>query len=238
MKKLGNYLSKGNRKRLANKIKIARKMDTGKSIKGKIWRKNRSLKCYSVAMRVNLKTKIQEIISKKGTCKLLDIGCGDCHALAEAKHTFGNNITTHGLRLYGKRDHQNFADFLIQRMVNKIKVGSIENYIFKEKYDLIVSFAGIHYTTNTAVAIEKVANALTINGEAYFQMKKDRIPTDLIRQINTQGFEMNLLTKPGYATIIHLKRTTRQKTELTRFIIKEAKKKINPKINIQEKLTE
>ena len=238
MKKLGDYLNQRNRNRLATKIKTARRLDHGKSIKGKIWRKNRSLETYSGAMRINLESKIQRIILTKGSCKMLDIGCGDCHALAEAKHLFGSKVKTHGIRLFGKRDYKTFAEELVQGMADKIMVGSIENYIFKDKYDMIVSFAGIHYTANAALAIEKVANALSIGGEAHLQMKKTRLPKALIEQIQKQGFEVTVSTQPGYPTIIHMKRTSKRAAELTPFIIKEARAKINPKVNVKERLNE
>ena len=239
MKKLGNYLSQTNRKRLAKKIRTARRFDSGKGNNKKTWRRNRSLSGYSEAMRVDLNGKIKSILKKRGACKLLDVGCGDGHALAEAKHHYGPHLKAHGLRLYGKRDYKNFSDEMIQTMVDKIMVGSIENYVFKEKYDLIVSFAGgTHYTVNPPLAIEKIANALNVGGEAHLQIKKSNIPKNVVETLESQGFATVISTDPGHATILHIARISKQKANLNKFILKEAKKKINPGVNTKERLTE
>ena len=238
MKQLKHHLSPANRRRLAHKLRAARRFDRDKSGTGKLWRRNRSLTGYSEAMRTDLAGKISNIIKKRGSCRMLDVGCGDCHALAEAKHKFENKVRTHGLRLYGRREHRHFSDELVQSFTDRIHVGSIENYVFKEKYDMIVSFAGIHYTVNAPLAIQKVANALSVGGEAHLQLKKARIPKELVERLENQGFAVKISSRRGLTTVLHMSRLTRRRADLSNIITKEAKKKINPRINVKERLDE
>jgi SAM-dependent methyltransferase len=239
MQKLSSFLNKANRLNLARRIKQSRKLDKRAVLsKRKTWRTRRNLSNYSELLRINLEHKIFKIIKGKGSCKMLDIGCGQAHALADAKMEFGKNLITHGLRLTGKSSKTIFPDSLTMKMINKLHVGSIENYIFKEKFDLIVSVAGLDYSSNPPLAIEKVCNSLKKGGEAFIHLKKTKLEKIDLKTLENQGFQITVKTSHGQLTILEIKSLKGNSANLTKDIRRESKKRIPRKLNNKEKMND
>lgn len=230
MRKLSPYLSKSNRLNLARRIKRGRKYDRAIPGTMETWETRRKLKDYSYWTKVPIDQELKKLISKKGKIKFLDIGCGKGYALKDAKELFGNTIETHGLRLIG-RGKMFVADEFAQRMVDKLHVGSIENYIFKEKFDFIFSFVGFGYISNATLGLEKVCNALSVGGKAIIHTPYVSINKTHIQKLKDQGFEINYKSRFGYPTIVTIVRTSKRKANLEVEVTKEAKKRINRKIN-------
>jgi SAM-dependent methyltransferase len=237
MRKLSEFLNKANRLNLARRIKRSRKLDRRAVFnKGKTWKTRRNLSNYSELLRVDLDHKIFEMIKNNGSCKMLDIGCGQAHALADAKMEFGNNLITHGLRLIGRSSKTIFPDNLTIKMINKLHVGSVENYIFREKFDLIVSVAGLDYSHNSPLAIEKVCNSLKQGGEAFIHLKKTKLEKIDLKTLEKQGFQVIVKTTPRQLTILEIKNIKGKPTNLIKDIQRESKKRIPRKLNTKEKM--
>ncbi len=235
MRKLSPYLSKANRLNLARRIKTGRKYDRTHQLVNPTWERRRTLSRYSNLMQINLEEKIMNmIISKNRKIKILDIGCGKGNALAEVKNKFETSVETHGLRLTGKTEERFTADLLAQGMIDKLHVGSIENYLFKQKFDLIVSFAGFHYISNVPLGLEKVCNSLTKKGEAILQIPKSRLRKEWIETLRKKGFMIEIKSGKGQFSLLKILNADGKKVNLEKEIKNEAKKHLQRKIDYQK----
>ncbi|MBI5553968.1 MAG: class I SAM-dependent methyltransferase [Candidatus Diapherotrites archaeon] len=93
---------------------------------------------------------------------MLDVGAGKGNVLARLKQLFGNRIQTHALVLKAVPELKEKKRI---GQVDQITQGSIEAFLPKQEYDLILSYwGGIMYSYEPGVAIQKMAHALAKNG--------------------------------------------------------------------------
>jgi SAM-dependent methyltransferase len=233
MRRLSKLLNTDQRTILAKRLKTARKLD--RKLAEKNWIKHRDLDAYSHFMQIDLNSKILETITTKGSCRLLDVGCGDGLALYQAKGFEKENkiVKTEGLRLFGKRTNEFHLQQEAQTSIDKLRVGSIENYMFRKKYDIILSFGTLQYTANTALAVEKIANALAVGGAAYIQLPKKNVSNQLITNLKKQGFRVFFSVQPTKLSVLQIKRTSKKRANLKTLIDSELRKPLNKNIGFE-----
>jgi ubiquinone/menaquinone biosynthesis C-methylase UbiE len=221
--KLSSHLSKKQRGQLARKLRKAREFDRNGE-----YNRERSLGLYNTILNFNIKTKIQQMISKqKSPVKILDIGSGQNTAGTSLKKIFQNNIDIETIGLSKGSQHKKGQN----------RIGAFENAKFNKKFDLIISAMGVPYMTNTPFVVEKICNLLSINGEAHFTFnnKQIRILEKIENKLKKQGFEVEKDYKTYYdespdefeILTVRIKRKSKKEANLTGLIKRELRKPIN-----------
>ena len=103
---------------------------------------------------------IQEIISEKGKCRLMDIGCGNAEALSELKEKFADKLHTTGIDL---SEAGKLPDAFIK--------GDAITEAFPIEIDITVCFRVAHEIGSIRKLFEKTMACLSVDGTAYFLIR-------------------------------------------------------------------
>lgn len=207
MKKLMDFFSKNTkigqeqRKALHNRILAIRKEKT--------YIRNRNLRKYQDQLHVDFSKLIQKKLKNKNRLMILDVCSGEGIFLRDLKNIFKNKIETHSIDL--KRTKEK---------IDKQHIGSIENYVFKQKFDIITSTFGLQYTQNFPLVFEKICNSLNANGTAIIQVTGNQhiLVKKFKRKLKLKGIGVK---QKGHRIIINKKSNI--KINLQNEIIKELK---------------
>jgi SAM-dependent methyltransferase len=238
-RKLSSFLSKKTkfgktqREALGKRLKSGRERDR-KSLDPKAnipeegWNVVRDLRTMGKFKPVFI-TSLNRIKQKRNRpLKILDVGAGLGYLGNDLRFYAGQGSIVHGLKLTlsGKEERK-----IVRRAMNEELIGSIENYRFRTKYDLIVSIAGgTVYTANLPIAIEKICNALNPGGEAIIHVMPERIEP-LIKPLKENGFKFEFIpdSKKRFVRIINF---SGKRLKLTTQIKQELKKPIKDRLSV------
>jgi len=176
------------RKELFRRVKTLRENDRTNE-----WRTKRGVPELSNKLGVNLTTLISKKLGKKHKPSVLEIGSGDKQSLLDLNLQFGKEIDLHGLTLLPKK-YPLIAD---QKSKFKEHIGLFENYRFNQRFDVIYSYAGIHYTQHPAFVIQKLCNLLRKGGTAIIQYPETRITPEMVAQLDAQGYVLSKMPSRG-----------------------------------------
>lgn len=224
-RKLGDYYlddsirSKKTRNILANRFIKIRNFD-----KKNIYATNRHLVAYCDYFRIDFVELIIEKLKHKNRFRVLDIGAGKGLFALELSQLF-KRVDSHTLSLSHSSELSN----------SRVKqhIGSFENFVPKNKFDLIVSIFGIHYTQNKPLAIEKVCNHLTLGGSAYLQLNKKTYNSLPLKKLKSAGFEISYQEDYWGRIFVLIKNISGKKLDLSKEILK-ANKKLPKKFTAKE----
>lgn len=164
----------------------------------------------------------------KRPLKILDVGAGVGFLGNDLRVYAGKGSIVHGLKLTLSGAEERT---LVRRTMDEELIGSIENYRFKTKYDLIVSISGgTVYTANLPIAIEKICNALSPGGEAIIHVLPEKMKP-LIKPLKQNGFVFEFIpnSKQRFVRIVNSRGTH---LDLTTQIKQELKKPIKNRLSI------
>lgn len=119
----------------------------------------------------NLEGILEESISKKGSARVLDVGCGEGQFLLEIKKRWGEKVTPFGISASEYGDYASLAKKGI-----KIAVGDAQSLILTlgrnglpiEGYDVVVSVFSMLYIPDYLSVIKQAHNVLSIGGVGLF----------------------------------------------------------------------
>jgi SAM-dependent methyltransferase len=168
---------------------------------------SRGLLQYNQMLHIDLNKLVhqQKKLSKK--VKILDVGAGEGATLLELKDSHRSLIETHAIGLR-RAKHNHFID--------KTHVGPIENYRFKEKFNIITSYGGIHYAQNFPLVLEKICNSLIKGGVAAIQITPRQAKKLPLKELRKAGFKIKKYSKP--ATTITITNTNGHEINLEKEI--------------------
>ncbi len=103
-----------------------------------------------------------EYIRQKGSCRILDIGCGNGQALHEVKQHVSSLVHTVGVDLLPLED---------SRMLDEFIQGDVHTVPLSRECDIIVSFRALHEIGNFSTLLPRIAHALAPGGRAYLWIR-------------------------------------------------------------------
>jgi SAM-dependent methyltransferase len=148
---------------------------------------------------------VREQIAKKGFARVLDVGAGFGNALADLKRLFGKQISAEAMSLGTSEQLREKAN---SGRVDNIHNISIDAWLPKHEYDLIVSYmGGVMYSHHPVIAILKIAYSLSVGGVALIhtgdhEFSKEKVSA-LQRYLENRGF----ILKPLNPTQMQITRT-------------------------------
>ena len=216
-KRFSNLLGKKRRAGFAEGIREARRKDRLRE-----WGLDAGLDYYSSLLRADLGKAVERIIKERGGCRVLDVGCGGGNFLAELKARFGGAVETHGLSLTRARNPA----------IDHRHSGTIENYLFAQKFDLIASSGGVWHSVNKSAALENICNSLETGGVAFIEIGPYTL-SEKIRPVRAElqknGFAIEeVKTSQRVGIAWHIKNIAGKRANLYRLIRKELKETRGP----------
>ncbi len=103
-----------------------------------------------------------EYVKRKGSCRILDIGCGNGQALHELKQHVSSLVHTIGIDLLPLHDH---------RMLDQFVQGNVHDVPLPSECDIIVSFRALHEIGSLEQLLPRVTRALGKSGRAYLWIR-------------------------------------------------------------------
>lgn len=164
------------------------------------WHNHRSLRVIKKDFGVDLREVIKKRVKNNSKISVLDIGSGKNVSLIELSKIFGSRVDLHGLTVTQKRESILTRYFGVNKVASsrvKKHVGLFEEYKFKQRFDFVYSFAGIHYTVAPQFVIEKLCNLLNQGGMAIIQFPSSRINSEMKRQMLKQGYQFRVIKEKG-----------------------------------------
>ncbi len=238
-RKLSSFLSKktkfgrSQRQALGKRLMSGRErdiksLDLRANIPEEGWNVVRDLSTMGRFKPVFIKSLNRLRIKNKKPLRILDVGAGVGFLGNDLRFYAGKGSVVHGLKLTlsGREERA-----LVRKTMDKELIGSIENYRFKTKYDLIVSVSGgTVYTANLPIAIEKICNSLSFGGEAIIHVLPEKIKP-LIKPLRENGFTFEFIpnSKQRFVKIVNSKG---KHLDLTFQIKQELKKPIKNRLSI------
>lgn len=117
----------------------------------------------NMGAKTTLEKEVENILKRKKTARLLDIGCGEGGAFFELKKKFGEKIHTIGIDLL---DAENLDEFI---------KGNTPEVSFPIDIDLIVSFRAMHLFHPIQKVFEEACKSLAPHGKAFFSVRCQQI---------------------------------------------------------------
>jgi SAM-dependent methyltransferase len=103
-----------------------------------------------------------EYITKNGSCRILDVGCGNGQALHELKQHVGSLVHTLGIDLLPLSD---------SNMLDEFTQGDVHDVPLPTQCHLILSFRALHEMGNFSELLPRIAHALARAGRAYLWIR-------------------------------------------------------------------
>ncbi|MBM3281913.1 MAG: class I SAM-dependent methyltransferase [Candidatus Diapherotrites archaeon] len=107
-----------------------------------------------------------EYVKRKGSCRILDIGCGNGQALHELKQHVSTLVHAIGIDLLPLHD---------ARVLDEFIQGNVHDVPLPSECDIIVSFRALHEIGSLEQLLPRVTNALGKGGRAYLWIRFRKI---------------------------------------------------------------
>ncbi len=117
---------------------------------------------WNLGEKKSLTKLASEYVKRKGSCRILDVGCGNAEALREVKQHVGSVVHTMGIDLLPLNDSHMLDEFI---------QGDVHGVPFPSDCDIIVSFRALHEMDHFATLFPTIANALAPGGRAYLWIR-------------------------------------------------------------------
>ncbi len=183
------------RKFFADRTRNIRKED-----KNRNWINDRTIRTLKKDFGVNLIRAVGKKVKSGSKLSVLDVGSGRHVSLIELAKVFGGKIDLHGLTAAQKKDFIHTAYFgkgKVSKDQIKKHIGLFEEYKFKQRFDLIYSFAGLHYSVAPPLVVEKLCNLLNKGGVAIVQYPSSRITPEMKKQMLANGYRFRVAKDKG-----------------------------------------
>jgi SAM-dependent methyltransferase len=103
-----------------------------------------------------------EYVKQKGSCRVLDIGCGNGQALHELKQHVSSLVHTAGIDLLPLHD---------KKMLDEFTCGNVHDVPLPSECDIILSFRALHEMGSLEKLIPRITKSLASNGRAYLWVR-------------------------------------------------------------------
>ncbi|MHB1459457.1 MAG: class I SAM-dependent methyltransferase [Armatimonadota bacterium] len=124
------------------------------------------------------------VLKLYGNERILDIGCGDGKVTSEIAHQMPNGSV---LGIDQSNEMISFArDTYLPNEIQNLdfRVMDASNLVFNEEFDLIVSFACLHWITDHQPVVDGIKRSLKPNGRVLIQCGGKGNAADIIKVIN------------------------------------------------------